>query len=908
MLWQVEHLGAHAPALSRGEPSVHHRQERAGVVQQVRVRGRGFDGPLAAVLPLPACAETAVAYGDSLGVVQAVQVEDRLVERSPARIVGAGRRTPPQVAGDPRQAAPRVGTARRREVGNRQALDVPALDPSHGDPERGRGHEEEPRGERRAQDGGQQVGDFTARGREHGAEEGVGEDRIAVHDGGDRPGTAPQELLDDQERRPIRAPLARPFGDGLVERLQRVHGGERPKVPGGQQRESAKRAGVPAVVPEFKPGEERCVECVETVPQRAMLGRQPIQQRQIAAVSQQRPLQQLRLSPPVGQRQVDDVAGRDLERVAARAGRRPGNLHGGDRVAARRPTARQQDDRRHVAAREQPVGLVRQVDQRHRRQLFDQSPRGGRPGFAAAEELDGAQDQAEPRRVGCEVQRPEHEIQAFPARRAGGGPVGAAPARRRGRLAPIAPGRVPYDDVELPRGSPLGQRRLRFRRLVDLPCVADEKRPSDQRFEPQRLRRPRVRIELQGGQIEAEGGDANGRFADVDAVDLPVQRGADRLAARRAPVRAQSGQPPKCFDQEDSRSARQIQDGFLAGQAVRNLVQHQRHQRKSRVEDVRSGPRPGRRSVGVGELLVDGADQLHRDHVELVREQRPLPRHRVHGVEEVGDPAEMFGVRYGGVLRREHVAVERVPEPVEQPPGGGVVAQDGGKGAVAVLALQALRRDDPPVDEVLREDRPAYQPLGGGAVQPRRDEVPLQGGQIGQQLAIDAGPAIYGGGLPPEPACLHRQPAGEGVELVQGTFDGAERPEPMFFCVPGRPRPAEAVVQIDTFRGHDPQQRREPLVPDFTAPRRDPIVGGNVRFVLEVDGDGRIAAPQRVGRELPGPAAAARRVAQKHAVRRLAAGEITGGFQHVLQRGGRHGLDIDGRPLSRTGFGKPSSR
>ena len=249
----------------------------------------------------------------------------------------------------------------------------------------------------------------------------------------------------------------------------------------------------------------------------------------------------------------------------------------------------------------------------------------------------------------------------------------------------------------------------------------------------------------------------------------------------------------------------------------------------------------------------------------------------------------MFGIRHGGALRREHVAVERVPEPVEQPLGGGVVAQDGGKGAVAVLALQALRRDDPPVDEVPREDRPADQPLGGGAVQPGGDEVPLQGGQIGKQLAIDAGPAIHGGaGLPPEPARLHGQPAGEVVELVQGTFDGTERPEPMGGGVPGRPRSAEAVVQIDPLRGHDPQQRREPQVPDFAAPRRDPIVGGNVRFVLEVDGDGGIAAPQRVGRELPGPAAAARLVAQKHAVRRFAAGEIAGGFQHVLQHGGRH--------------------
>ena len=181
-------------------------------------------------------------------------------------------------------------------------------------------------------------------------------------------------------------------------------------------------------------------------------------------------------------------------------------------------------------------------------------------------ELDGAQDQAEPRRAGCEVQRPEHEIQAFPARRADGGPAGVALARRRGRLAPIAPGRVPHDDVELPRGSPRGQRRLRFRRLVDRPRVAYEKRPPDQRLEPQRLRRPRVRIELQGGQIEAEGGDANRRFADVDAVD------SARTAWRRIVSRLGLSPSERKWTSRRSASTRKTPDPHVKSKTVSSPV------------------------------------------------------------------------------------------------------------------------------------------------------------------------------------------------------------------------------------------------------------------------------------------------------------------------------------------------
>ena len=90
-LGESENFGAHVATLSCRQPTVHHRQEGAGVVQQVRFRRRRLDGSFPTALPSPARAEATIAHNDAVGVVQAVQIQDSFVERPPARVVGTDR-------------------------------------------------------------------------------------------------------------------------------------------------------------------------------------------------------------------------------------------------------------------------------------------------------------------------------------------------------------------------------------------------------------------------------------------------------------------------------------------------------------------------------------------------------------------------------------------------------------------------------------------------------------------------------------------------------------------------------------------------------------------------------------------------------------------------------------------------
>ena len=308
-------------------------------------------------------------------------------------------------------------------------------------------------------------------------------------------------------------------------------------------------AGVAAAgPPEDQARRQFCPESAELVAQRRMGGRQPVQQGQVAAASEQSALQEIGVAPPVGQREIEDIAGRNVERVAARAVGRPRHVNGRDRAGSR-PAAPRQEERRRAGllSREQPIGVIRQVDQCDRRQFFDESARRSGAGPAPAEELHGAENQAEPRLVGCEVHRAEREIQALPARRPRARPAFPEPAGGGGRRASIAPGRITDNEVELPRSAVFAQRSLRRGIPLDVPGVADDERASNQGLERQRVRRTRVRIELQGGQVQTERGDAHGGFAGVHPVNLPVERGPDQLrdsACRLARGERRAGATP----------------------------------------------------------------------------------------------------------------------------------------------------------------------------------------------------------------------------------------------------------------------------------------------------------------------------------------------------------------------------
>ena len=153
--------------------------------------------------------------------------------------------------------------------------------------------------------------------------------------------------------------------------------------------------------------------------------------------------------------------------------------------------------------------------------------------------------------------------------------------------------------------------------------------------------RARVRIEFQSGQVQTERGNPNGGFAVVHPVNLRVECGPDQFATRLAASRAEGDQPAQGLHQEDAGPACEIEDGLPAAAPVGDLVKNEGDQRQPGIEDVGARRGSGGRSDCVGKLLVDGADQFHGDHVELVRKERPLSRLRIHRVEEVRHPDEV---------------------------------------------------------------------------------------------------------------------------------------------------------------------------------------------------------------------------------------------------------------------------
>ena len=142
-------------------------------------------------------------------------------------------------------------------------------------------------------------------------------------------------------------------------------------------------------------------------------------------------------------------------------------------------------------------------------------------------------------------------------------------------------------------------------------------------------------------------------------------------------------------------------------------------------------------------------------------------------------------------------SVERIAKPVEQPPRGVAVAQDGRERAMPVLVLQEPTRDDSAIDQILRKNGPPDQALRAGSIELRQNEVPLERAQIGQQLAVDTGAAVDGTRLPPEFARLHGKPAGERIQSVKLLFDSPEAVQQVVSGIPLLARPTESVVDGD---------------------------------------------------------------------------------------------------------------
>ena len=95
-------------------------------------------------------------------------------------------------------------------------------------------------------------------------------------------------------------------------------------------------------------------------------------------------------------------------------------------------------------------------------------------------------------------------------------------------------------------------------------------------------------IEFQGRQVEAEGRDVHGGLTDVHSVYLLMQYGADQFSIWRSTTRTDTDEPAQGFDQENTGPTRQVENGFRAGQSLRNLIENQGNERQPSIEYVLS--------------------------------------------------------------------------------------------------------------------------------------------------------------------------------------------------------------------------------------------------------------------------------------------------------------------------------
>ena len=99
--------------------------------------------------------------------------------------------------------------------------------------------------------------------------------------------------------------------------------------------------------------------------------------------------------------------------------------------------------------------------------------------------------------------------------------------------------------------------------------------------------------------------------------------------------------------------------------------------------------------LSVRELLVDRADELDRNHLELVGEEAELPAFRIDSRQELRNPRQVVSGRCRfHQRRRKHIAVEGLGQPCEQLAGRWPVAQSRRQRRAAAYPLQPRRTND----------------------------------------------------------------------------------------------------------------------------------------------------------------------------------------------------------------------
>ena len=171
------------------------------------------------------------------------------------------------------------------------------------------------------------------------------------------------------------------------------------------------------------------------------------------------------------------------------------------------------------------------------------------------------------------------------------------------------------------------------------------------------------------------------------------------------------------------------------------------------------------------ELLVDGAHELDRDHVEPIGKEVELTRLQVFSPQEPRHPIKMPRVGNRCCGWREHVAVEGVSQPSEQPCGSGTVLQNLAQIAMTALRDQLLFGDYWSVNQVLNEDAASDQSLGVIVTETCIDQDAFQSAQVSQQPVVDARLATDARHPAPESPRLHCQASSDRIESRQFRVD-----------------------------------------------------------------------------------------------------------------------------------------
>ena len=204
--------------------------------------------------------------------------------------------------------------------------------------------------------------------------------------------------------------------------------------------------------------------------------------------------------------------------------------------------------------------------------------------------------------------------------------------------------------------------------------------------------------------------------------------------------------------------------------------------------------------IGMRQLNVNRTDQLHRDHVELIREQGTPTCFRIDGIQKICHACEMTRVRQGWFIQRKHVTIERVPEPLEHLSRGRRVAKYLGEGVLSVFPCQESGRQDRSIDQVLCKYGPSDQSLGMGRIQTIVRKVSLNCAKVVEQLTVDTVPAIDCGIVFPELARRHGKPPCQCIEPGQLLVYPQKGIQKVFGRVGSIAGAAESVVEANPVR------------------------------------------------------------------------------------------------------------